>query len=201
MMTKIERIAIIDTGVLRNFYKLDKLHFLNLFYNTVLIPNSVEEEFLNFKEESNSRFEFILKFYHNHSTWFKKCNLYSQEDFDIFYADREDKTLGRGEVEVFGQYNRTNSIAEILIDDLKAYKHAERMFNPSLKRTLVLLAEMGQGGILDYFESCEKLKQSGTRLKNEIIYSVFRNSYEKRGLPVPSERIPFEFRFSDTIGP
>ncbi|EKR25592.1 hypothetical protein [Leptospira interrogans] len=204
-MIKPKKIAIIDTGVLRNFFSLGKLNYLNLFYDTVLLPISVEREFLSNQlppQELENRFDFIFGFFKSNSNWFERCNLYSEEEFQIYLADfkPEEKKLGIGEAEVFCQFTHTQGIAEILIDDLKAYNFGKSL-SASVKRTLYFLTELDHNNILDYFESCKILKNSGTRISHEVILKAFSSSYESRGFPVPYDRIPFWCRVSNMIEP
>ncbi|EMO32677.1 hypothetical protein [Leptospira santarosai] len=193
-MIKPKKIAIIDTGVLRNFFSLGKLNYLNLFYETVLLPISVEREFLSNElspQELENRFDFIFSFFRNNSNWFERCNLYSEEEFQIYLAGLkpDEKKLGIGEAEVFCQFTHTQGIAEILIDDQKAYNFGKSL-DASVKRTLYFLAELDHNEILNYFESCEILRNSGTRIKNDVILKAFYSSYDSRGFPVPKDRIP-----------
>lgn len=191
MMTKIEKIAIIDTGVLRNFYILNILNRLHLFYHKVLLPMSVEKEFLRAKNETESRFEFLVKFFNENSKWFERCNRYTEEEFQIYLSDLnpKEKKLGMGEAEVYCQFSHTQGIAELLIDDFGAYEFGKSL-SASVKRTLFFLAELDLENTLDYFESCKILKNSGTRISHEVILKAFYSSHDARGIPIPRDRIP-----------
>lgn len=122
--------AVLDNTTLRALYNLNLLDKLQLLYQEVWIPRQVEREFLQIEDiqEQTKRFTFISYFYNVHSSWFFPCNVYDQNDIDLFLADvpPTERRLHLGEVEAIVQHNRLPSAnIEILLDDRKARKFLE----------------------------------------------------------------------------
>jgi len=163
-------IAILDTSALMSLFALDLLPHLNLFYQEVLVPRKVEEEFLTRYPDSNisesERYNFLEKHYTEHSSWFKRCVEYGSDLIAIYSTL---KGLDDGESEVFAQNQSLENLCCLILDDQKARRFAEQQ-NYTKCGFLSILAKM------DIVFNCCKYIQALEQLKTK------RNFYIKEKL-------------------
>ena len=161
--------AILDTSVLLSLYVTELLPYLNLIYKEVLIPEAVEKEFIS--KDANKRFDFLLKFYRDQSTWFKKC---PNIDVSLVSLLQTGRNIGAGEIEAIAQNLTLEAEYEVLLDDSKARK-ISREYNLIHHGTLYLIGVFDIGlKICDYRSVIERLKQElNFRASEKIIKKVY----------------------------
>lgn len=174
-MKKLLPKSIIDTSVLLSLYHLELLDFLNLLYEEVLIPTTVENEFLSIKDEAEktNRLKLLNNFYEL-KPWIKKCNNYNTDSLILLLTK-----LDRGEAEAFAQNQVFHGTYELLIDEKKGRNYAQGM-NYKYRGTLSILARIDlrlKG--CDYYKCVEKLKTSKiNRFSEKIIKDVYQKEKE-----------------------
>lgn len=167
--------AILDTSPLICLYQLNLLEYLNLFYNSVMIPREVEREFLyNIPdiEEQNRRYVFLEEFYYKHEIWFIRCNLYSEDLINLY---KTQDGIDAGEAEVFAQNQHLGSDHILLIDEINGRKLANKN-NNAVSGVLYIIATLDiRFKICDYFKSTNILRnQFGFRISDRIINEVYQ---------------------------
>jgi len=178
------KLAIIDTGVLRNLYYLNLIENLRLFYVTVRVPRAVEAEFFQISDEieKSRRFSFLLPFYEQNTSWFQRCNNYEESLIQIFLADRAPATrkLDRGEAEVFVQNQVHGNNHELLFDERIAVRFAANL-SVQTTGTLTLLARLEiQLAACHYFDcACRLRDQYGFHVTDAVIQHVFASTKRK----------------------
>ncbi len=152
------RKAIADTSVFIALYHLNLVRPLQFFYEEVLIPEKVEDEFLNKNPdpiERSKRLFFLTQFYKDHQSWFKKCPFYDSGIVGIYMKEEK---IHEGEAEVFAQNQYLDFNYHLLLDDNAARKYA-KTHQWAHNGVLYILAKMEiQLSICSYRESCERLQ-------------------------------------------
>jgi predicted nucleic acid-binding protein len=173
------KIAILDASGLMSLYALDALKHLILFFERVLIPRKVEQEFLlkfpNTEEPIAQRLLFIEQ-QHNLYPWLIKCQEYSN---DLIALYNTEKGIDDGEAEVFAQNQHNDNSCLLILDDQKARKLAVKR-NLLKIGTLKLLAEMEiRFQLLNYYEAVqtlhEKRKFYASQKTIDDIYTATKN--------------------------
>ena len=173
--------VILDTSVLIVLHHLNLLKYLNLIYNSVLLPKEVINEFIRGPKneaeyEKTKRYDFLEKFLLENQEWIKKCVDYAREDVEIYLNEGLDK----GESEAIAQNQANGNIHEVLIDEKKGRKFAKNL-NIRIHGVLYILAVMElKFGIIDYHKSVHKvIKDLNVRFSQEIIDSVYAKVREE----------------------
>jgi len=165
--------AILDTSVIRTFYKLGMLEDLHIIFNEVRIPRQVTYEYLHsdVKEECINRLKHYTSFIEKNQHWFINCDDY---DFDNIKDFKALHNLHDGEAEVFEQYRFINSDYVIVIDENDARQTAKAL-GFSFRGCLSLIAQLDiQHKRCDYFKCVEKLrKHHGCYIAEELIGIVY----------------------------
>lgn len=175
-------ISIIDTSVLITFYQLNSIKQLNLLFNEVYIPITVEKQFL--KVDQDDRLNFLLNFYEENK-WFKKCQTYQSDTIALLGTERR---IHEGEREAMAQYKQIQSDLKIeegnivcVIDERIARNVASKM-DISLSGTLYLLAKLHLIGYFNYFEEIEKIKTE-RRFSKKLINEAMLKAKRDLGIP------------------
>jgi predicted nucleic acid-binding protein len=174
-------ISIIDTSVLITFHQLNSIKQLNLLFNEVYIPITVERQFL--KVDTDNRLNFLLNFYEENK-WFKKCQTYQSDTIALLSTE---KKIHEGEREAMAQYKQIQSDLEVqegnivcVIDERNARKVAFRM-DINLSGTLYLLAKLDLIGYLNYYEVVEKIKAE-RRFSEKLIDDAMKKAKHDLGI-------------------
>ena len=171
-------ISVIDTSVLITFYQLNSIRYLNLLFNEVYVPLTVEEQFL--KVDPDNRLNFLLLFYEENK-WFKKCQTYQSDTIDLLSTE---KKIHEGEREAIAQYKQIQSDLQVeegnivcVIDERIARNVAFRM-DVNLSGTLYLLAKLHLIGYFDYYEEIKKISSERRFSKKLIDEAMIKAKYD-----------------------
>ena len=176
--------GVLDNTALRCLYELDLLQHLKLLYHTVWIPRKVEAEFLSIRdiEKQTARFAFLFQFYAANSSWFKPCQVYNEDDIDLFMSSlpQAQKRLHRGEVEAIVQQMRLPGVTvELILDDWAARLFVQKRAVP-FHGTLYLLAKMDIcWRVCDYNQSVQRLIEDGQRFNEKTAQDVYAKVREE----------------------
>jgi len=121
-------LAILDNSVIRALYHLSLFEKLNLLYQRVLIPESVQREFLAVSDpfEQTRRFRFLTYALDEHRRWFQVCREHDTSLMKILMAARAagGHQLDEGEAEALSQNSVLGNIADVLLDERRGRKYA-----------------------------------------------------------------------------
>jgi len=174
-MSKIKSL-VVDTTFLDAMYRLDLLENVTLLCDRVYVPENVEKEFLNDKnEDKDKRFSYLIKKFKKYR-WLKKCNSYDKGVLLILSAD---KKIHLGESEVIAQVKQLG-LGELqedfiiaVLDDRCARNSAENM-NIKKMGTLRVLAKFHLiFSIIDYYSKVDFLVKNGARFTRNVVRMVF----------------------------
>ncbi len=165
------RTAILDTSALIVLEYLGLLPYLSYFYGKILIPLSVEREFLNTKAPNlgDRRYENLLHCYENY--FFEKCDLDTAIEMQLFV---ELYGLNEGEAEVLAQNQLLANRCEMIIDERRARKIAKAK-NLKFHGVLHLLARMDiELGVCNYFHCVHRIKSElGFWISKKVAKEVY----------------------------
>lgn len=170
-------LAILDNSVLRALYHLSLFEKLNLLYQRVLIPESVQREFLAVSDilEQTRRFQFLTYALHEHRHWFQVCREHDTSLMRILMAERTEggHQLDEGEAEALSQNSVLGNIADVLLDERRGRRYAS-CANIQHHGVLHILAVLDvRLRACDYFQSVDSLvKVHGVFLSADVVKRV-----------------------------
>ena len=150
--------AILDASPLMSFFALDKLSELLQFYDVLLIPRAVEQEFLNKAPcgTVDERHEWIQQQYSNSPLQINACLEYGSDLIQLYHSQ---PSIDLGEAEVLAQNQYLDNLCELILDDQKVVKFARNQ-GFKVKGTIALLAELElRFQRCDFFQAIKLLKE------------------------------------------
>lgn len=162
------RVVVVNTTPLIALSLIDRLHFLQALYETVLIPPAVQEEVLR----GGSRGTGVAEL--KQAAWIRIVELREPERADML------SDLDRGEAEVLALALEVRADLTI-IDERLARRHARRLGVP-LSGTLGVLLRAKRRGLLDQIRpSVEQIRRGGIRLSDAVVAEALKLAGEQAG--------------------
>lgn len=168
-MLQRKRRLVVDNSLLDSFYLLGSFETLNLYFEQVLIPVTVEREFLA-NDHDAKKFQFIMSVYAR-LTWVKKCQTFDQDIVLILAAD---KKMHPGETEVLAQVSKlemeaSDAVTHFAGIDEKYGRGIAKARRMNIAGTLIILARYFYPDDIQYRTSISTLRSHGKRFRSSVV--------------------------------